>query len=59
MDKIKKKNQIIVALDTGIGEGMNLVDLIEEDNELKEMVYGYKVGSLWVLDAGLGFVGCV
>lgn len=49
-------NKIIIALDTDINEGNNLVDIVEEDEELKNMVYGYKIGSLWILEAGLDTV---
>jgi len=46
-------NQIIVALDNEIEEGTWLVEKIENNPEIKDKVYGYKIGSLWILQKGL------
>lgn len=43
------KNQIIVAMDNEIQDGIELIAKTECSNE----VYGYKVGSLWILDKGI------
>ena len=40
------KNQIIVAMDMEIPEGMKLIS----KTRTSEQVYGYKIGSLWILD---------
>lgn len=51
-----KDNKIVVALDNDIYEGELLVEEIEENSELEDMVYGYKVSSLWILENGLAAV---
>lgn len=50
------KNQIIVAMDMEISEGKNLMLKIEKYPEIQKMIYGYKVGSLWVLERGIGIL---
>ena len=52
----KKDNKIIIALDNEIKDGLRLIDLINKDKELRKMVYGVKVGSLWVLEVGIDIV---
>lgn len=52
----EKDNQIIVALDNEIEDGMSLVKNIENNPEIKEKIYGYKIGSLWILRRGLDVV---
>lgn len=47
------QNQIIVALDNDVEDGLGLIETIEDNVELSSKVYGYKVGSLWILDRGL------
>ena len=49
-------NKIIVALDNEIVDGLRLISLISGDKELRDMVYGLKVGSLWVLKNGIDIV---
>lgn len=49
-------NKIVVALDTEISDGLSIVAEIEDNDELKEMVYGYKIGSLWMLEEGLNTI---
>lgn len=56
MDNNDDLNKIIVALDTDISDGINIVEQIEDNDELKDMIYGYKVGSLWILEEGLSAV---
>ena len=43
------KNQIIVAMDMEIPEGIELMSEIRTS----EQIYGYKVGSLWILERGI------
>lgn len=50
------KNKIIVALDNNIDDGECLVEKIEECSELDDMIYAYKVGSIWVLEHGIGII---
>ncbi len=50
------KNQIIVAMDMNIPDGMKL---ISEIRYYKEEIYGYKIGSLWILDRGLNILDSV
>ncbi len=52
----KEPNKIILALDNNIDDGMDLVEKIESNREIVEMIYGYKVGSLWILEEGLEVV---
>lgn len=52
----EKENKIIIALDNETSEGMSMVEKIEDNDELKEMRYGYKVGSLWILEEGLNVI---
>ncbi len=49
------KNQIIVAMDMEIPDGMKLISKIRQS----EKVYGYKIGSLWILDRGLDILDSV
>ena len=51
-----KYNQIIVALDNDIDDGIRLVELIDEDKELRKKVYGFKIGSLWILEKGIDII---
>lgn len=50
---MKRDNKIIVALDNDINDGIKLIKAIDENKELRNKVYGFKVGSLWVLDKGI------
>lgn len=50
---MKERNQIIIALDNNIENGLELVKMIEDDPDLMRKVYGYKIGSIWMLDRGL------
>ena len=43
------KNQIIVAMDMEIPDGMKLIS----KTRTSEQIYGYKIGSLWILDRGI------
>lgn len=56
MNKDDDLNKIIVALDTNISDGMNIVEYIEDSDELKDMIYGYKVSSMWILEEGLNAI---
>ena len=47
--RLNMKNQIIVAMDMEIPEGMKLMS----KTRMSEQVYGYKIGSLWILDSGI------
>lgn len=47
------QNQIIVALDNDIEDGLKLIEIIEDDSDLMRKIYGYNIGSMWVLDRGL------
>lgn len=47
--KIKNTNKIIIAMDNTIPEGMRLIAKTCNN----EGVYGYKIGSLWILDNGI------
>jgi len=47
------KNQIIVAMDMEIPDGMKLIQSLENNQEIQKMIYGYKIGSLWILDEGI------
>lgn len=49
-------NKIIVALDNNICDGIKLIELIGEDQDLRKKIYGFKVGSLWVLERGIDIV---
>lgn len=53
---MKKDNKIIVALDNDINDGIKLIKVIDESKELREKIYGFKIGSLWVLDRGIDIV---
>ncbi len=46
------KNQIIVAMDNEIKDGLELMEKTRDCNE----VYGYKIGSLWVLEKGVSIL---
>jgi len=50
------KNKIIVSLDNGIDDGEFLVDDIEQCSDLDDMIYGYKVGSIWILEHGINAI---
>lgn len=49
-------NKIIVALDNDTDDGICLVDDIEECIEINHMIYGYKVGSIWILERGMDII---
>lgn len=49
------KNQIIIAMDMEIPEGIRLISKIRTSKK----VYGYKIGSLWILDRGLDILKIV
>jgi len=49
------KNQIIVSMDMEIPEGMKLIS----KTRTSEQVYGYKIGSLWILDNGVSILKSV
>lgn len=51
-----KTNQIIIALDNDIKDGLKLLETIEKDKDIQKMIYGVKVGSLWVLEKGIDIV---
>lgn len=53
MNENKEPNQIIVALDNETDDGFDLVEKIESDADIQNMVYGYKIGSLWILEEGM------
>ncbi len=53
---IIENNKLIIALDNDVDEGMNIVDEIEQSSDLDNMIYAYKVGSIFVLDRGLEIV---
>lgn len=53
--KIKNTNKIIVAMDNTIPEGMRLIAKTCNN----EGVYGYKIGSLWILDNGISILKSV
>jgi orotidine-5'-phosphate decarboxylase len=53
---VKKDNKIIIALDNEIRDGLKLIELVNRDEELRKMVYGVKVGGLWVLEEGIDIV---
>lgn len=50
----KGENKIVVSLDCNIEDGEFFVDELEQDSDLDDMIYGYKLGSFWILDKGLG-----
>ena len=52
----KKENRIVIALDNEIKDGLKLIDTINKDKELRKMIYGVKVGSLWALEVGIDIV---
>lgn len=56
MNSDNGKNKIIVAFDNDPDDGLCLVDKIEQCSELDDMIYGYKVGSIWVLDHGVNVI---
>jgi orotidine-5'-phosphate decarboxylase len=53
---MEKTNQIIIALDDDINEGLKLLEMISKDKSLQKMIYGVKVGSLWVLQRSISIV---
>lgn len=53
---MKKDNKIIIALDNDIDDGLKLLDIINENIELRKKIYGVKVGSLWILEKGVGII---
>lgn len=50
----KKENKIVIAMDNDINDGMRLLEVINKDPDLKKKIYGVKIGSLWVLEKGIG-----
>lgn len=50
---LRGNNKIIVSLDNYIDDGEFLVEEIEQCSELEDMIYGYKIGSLWILENGI------
>lgn len=52
----KKDNKIIIAMDNDIDDGLGLLDIINQNPELKKKIYGVKIGSLWVLEKGVDIV---
>lgn len=52
----KKDNKIILALDNRIEDGLILIDMIRQNTELRQKLYGIKVGSIWVLEEGIDIV---
>ena len=56
---IKKDNRIVVAMDNNINDGLKLLETINEDQGLKDKIYGVKIGSLWVLEKGIDIVKTV
>lgn len=48
-------NQIIVAMDMEIPDGIKLI----AKTRTSEQIYGYKIGSLWMLDRGLNILDSV
>lgn len=55
----RKENKIVIALDDEIKDGLRFIETINGDKELRKMIYGIKVGSLWVLEAGIDIVADV
>ena len=53
---IKKDNKIVIAMDNNIDDGLKLLETINEDPDLKNKIYGVKIGSLWVLEKGIEIV---
>lgn len=53
MKRNKEPNKIVIALDNEVNEGFDLVDQIENNTDIKSMIYGYKASSLWILEYGL------
>jgi len=49
------KNQIIVAMDMEIPDGIKLIS----QTRTSEQIYGYKIGSLWILDRGTSILKTV
>lgn len=49
------KNQIIVAMDNEIVDGIRLIAKLTASNQ----IYGYKIGSLWILDRGMDILKTV
>lgn len=43
------KNKIIIAMDNRVGDGLELVGKTMDSSK----VYGYKIGSLWILEDGI------
>lgn len=43
------KNQIIIAMDNEIPDGIRLISKLRTSGQ----IYGYKIGSLWILDRGI------
>lgn len=52
----KKTNQIVIALDNTVDSGLKFLETIDKDKDLQKMIYGVKVGSLWVLDKSIDIV---
>lgn len=49
------KNQIIVAMDNEIPDGIRLISKLRTS----EQVYGYKIGSMWILNRGVNILRSV
>lgn len=49
------KNQIVVAMDMEIPDGIKLISKTRQS----EQIYGYKFGSLWILDRGINILDTV
>lgn len=52
----KKDNKIVIAMDNDIDDGLRLLEIINQNPELKKKVYGVKIGSLWILEKGVDIV---
>jgi orotidine-5'-phosphate decarboxylase len=53
---MNRDNKIIVTLGNKIKDGLRLIDLIYKDKELRNMVYGVKIDSPWILEEGINIV---
>ena len=51
-----KENKLVISLNDGIKDGLRFIDTINRDKELRKMIYGVKVGSLWILETGIDIV---
>jgi orotidine-5'-phosphate decarboxylase len=55
----RKENKVVIALDDEIKDGLRFIETINRDKELRKMIYGIKIGSLWILEAGIDIVADV